>query len=93
MSETGSGGDILDAEAAAVLARHQEELLRRPSVVGVAVAARTRGDKPTREPCLVVYVERKTPESQLDEGEALPLELDGIPVDVVEVRRVESMPS
>jgi hypothetical protein len=92
-AEEGAGADDLEVEAATVLARHEGWLLRLPNVVGAAVSTRTRGGKPSRERCLVVYVERKVPESELDEGDVLPRELDGIPVDVVEVGRIEPLPS
>jgi hypothetical protein len=85
------GEQALDADAAAVLARHESELLRYPNVVGAAVGVRMREGKPTGEPCLVIYVERKVPESELAEGEALPREVDGVPVDVVPVGRVRPL--
>ncbi|MGH2545603.1 MAG: hypothetical protein ACRDHJ_01860 [Actinomycetota bacterium] len=94
-AEGGPGGDMgeqaLDAEAAAVLARHESELLRYPNVVGAAVGVRTRGGKPTGEPCLVIYVERKVPQSELAEGETLPRQVEGVPVDVVPVGRVRPL--
>ena len=78
---------------AEVRARHETELLRYPNVVGVAEGIRTKGGKPTGEPCLVVYVERKIPRAKLDKSEILPREIEGIPVDVVEVGRVEALPN
>lgn len=85
------GEKALEGEAAAVLARHQAELLRYPNVVGAAVGLRMRRGKPTGEPCLVIYVERKVPESDLAEGEMLPREVEGVPVDVVPVGRVRPL--
>ena len=46
---------------AAVLARHEAELLRYPNVVAVAPGIRTKRGRPTGEACVVVYVERKIP--------------------------------
>lgn len=81
-----------DAGIAAVQARHEAELLRYPNVVGVAPGVRVTQGKPTGERCLVVYVERKIPLAQLKKDEILPREIEGVPVDVVEVGRVEPLP-
>jgi len=40
----------------------------------------------------VVYVSRKLPKSKLGASELLPREIDGVPVDVVEVGKVEPLP-
>jgi hypothetical protein len=88
-----AGDEALDAKAAAVLARHQDDLLGYPNVVGTAVGLRTRKGRPSDERCLVVYVQRKVPESELGEGEVIPREVEGVPVDVVEVGRVQPLTS
>ena len=74
-----------------IRAKHEAELLRYPNVVGVAEGIRTKDGKPTGEPCLVVFVERKVPRGELDESGILPAEIEGIPVDVVEVGTVEAL--
>ena len=76
---------------AEVRARHEAELLRYPNVVGLSEGIRTKQGRPTGERCLVVYVERKIPRAQLDPRHVLPTEIEGIPVDVVEVGRVEPL--
>jgi hypothetical protein len=76
---------------AEVRARHEQELLRYPNVVGVAVGTRTRQGTPTGEPCLVVYVSRKLEPDQLAPGELLPVEIDGVPVDVVETGPIQAL--
>jgi hypothetical protein len=78
------------SKIAVVQAQHAQELMRYPNVVGVASGFRTRGGQPVDEPCLVVYVERKLPESELSRAEILPTEIDGVPVDVVEVGRIQA---
>jgi hypothetical protein len=75
---------------AAVQAEHAQDLMRYPNVVGVAPGFRTRGGQPVDEPCLVVYVERKLPASELSSAEILPTDIDGVPVDVVEVGRIQA---
>ncbi len=82
-----------DAKIAQVRARYETELMRRANVVGVAEGTRTRKGKPTGSRCLVVYVERKVPRAKLPKGDLIPHELDGVPVDVVEVGRIEPLPT
>jgi hypothetical protein len=80
-----------ELRVAEVRARHEQELLRYPNVVGVAIGSRMRQGAPTGEPCLVVYVERKLPPDQLAEGELLPAEVEGVPVDVVESGPIQAL--
>jgi hypothetical protein len=63
-------------ETAAVIARHESDLMRRANVVAVAERAGERG--------ITVYVARKVPREELAEADLLPTELEGIPVEVVE---------
>jgi hypothetical protein len=81
------------AEVAAVHARRERELLRYPNVVGVAGGMCTRGGESSEEPCLLIFVERKVPESELEPGGILPREIDGVPVDVVEAGRPKPLSS
>ena len=74
-----------------VRARHEAELLQYPNVVAVSEGIRTKLGRPTGERCLVVYVERKIPRAQLEPSQILPTEIEGIPVDVVEIGRVEPL--
>ena len=67
---------------AAVIARHEGDLLRRANVVAVA--------ERQGEPGITVYVTRKVPRKQLPEGDVLPSELEGIPVEVVESGRIDA---
>jgi hypothetical protein len=75
----------------AVKTRHETELLRYPNVVGVATGMRTKQGSPTGEYCLVVYVTKKVPKSELRTEEILPRALDGIPVDVVETGEIRPL--
>ncbi|TVR24343.1 MAG: hypothetical protein EA396_01650 [Anaerolineaceae bacterium] len=65
-----------------VHARHAEALLRWPNVVGVAVGYRRRGGELTDEPALVVMVDHKIGEAELDIDAILPKMIDGVAVDV-----------
>ena len=77
-----------DARLLDVRTRHEAELMRYPNVVGIADGVRMRGGKPTGQPAIIVYVERKVPRDELAEGDLLPEQIEGIPVDVVETGRI-----
>ncbi len=78
-------GDAGLARAQIVRQAHEAELLRMTNVVGVGVGLRTRGGRRQREVALVVMVRQKVPRTMLAEADVLPAEIDGVPVDVVEV--------
>lgn len=80
-----------DANLEAIQARHQATLMGYPNVIGVATGTRSRGGQPTGERCLVVYVTRKVPRSALSPAQILPTEIEGVPVDVVEVGEVRPL--
>ncbi|MFB9721671.1 hypothetical protein [Planobispora longispora] len=60
--------------------RHEDALLAKPNVVGVA----TDSSGPDGG-VIIVYVTRKVPPSRLAEQDAVPGRLDGFPVRVVEI--------
>lgn len=82
---------IEESRIAEIRARHEAELLRFPNAVGLDVGIRIKQGKPTGQRCLVVYVEKKVPLDKLEESEVLPRDIEGIPVDVVEIGRVEAL--
>ena len=84
-------GHAESAQLTQILSRHESHLLAYPNVVGVSEGIRTRMGKPTGEPCLTVYVERKVPRMELGEAEILPETIEGLPIDVVETGRVEPL--
>lgn len=86
-------GDEAQRKVSDVRARHEEELLQYPNVVGVATGVKSTGGRPTGKACLVVYVEKKVAEDDLERDQRLPPELEGVPVDVVEVGRIEPLPA
>ena len=73
------------AKAQAAKKAHVAFLLGLPNVVGVGVGLRIRRGEPTGEVALVVLVNKKVPDAELAPHELIPKELDGIPVDVLEV--------
>ncbi len=86
-------GDELDLKAAtdrilAVKQIHEDDLLSKPNVVGVAIGFRQTGGQTTDTLSLVVMVTHKLPQSTLDLEDQIPLTIDGIPVDVQEVGEI-----
>lgn len=70
--------------------KYSDRLMALPRVVGTAVGLRQRQGQYTDEVALVVMVERKLPLSEIALGEAVPAELEGVPVDVLETGRFHS---
>jgi len=68
----------------AIKARHEEQLLAHPGVMSVGVGLRQRGGQPTDEVCIVVMVRDKQVVDNLPPDQALPEQIEGIPVDVQE---------
>lgn len=67
-----------------IQARHSDDLLRKPHVVGVGIGMRCRRGKFTDEMCLVVMVDEKLKPEDLNDDERIPGEIEGVPVDVQE---------
>jgi hypothetical protein len=86
-------GLSLQADLAAVRAQHDATLMRYPNVVGVSEGTRMRAGKPTGEPVITVLVSHKVPPKALQRNAALPSEIGGVPIDVVEVGPIEALPA
>ena len=65
-----------------VKAKYEQVLMRKRNVVGVGVGFREQGGQITNQVCIVVSVRKKLPLPQLSPKDAIPSELDGVPVDV-----------
>lgn len=63
----------------------QNELLRAKNVVGVAVGEKVSRGRNTGQEAVVVLVQRKLPIAALTQSDLLPNEIQGVPVDVVEI--------
>lgn len=85
------GLDEEHARAENVRARHERALLQKANVVAVAVGVRSQGGTPTGQTCIVAYVEKKLPADQLGHDDLVPSEIEGVPVDVVEVGEVKAL--
>ncbi len=64
---------------------HQDALLQKQNVVGVAVGYKESEGVTTDEVAVVVLVEEKKPLAALSAQDAIPKEIDGMKTDVVEV--------
>ena len=71
-----------------VKARYQEEILTRSNVVGVGVGLRNRGGNLTNEVAIIVMVSKKRLRADLSIADLLPVEIEGVPVDVQEVGEI-----
>lgn len=74
-----------------ILQAHEQEILRYPNVVGVAAGIGMKGGEPSGRLCIVVYVGKKLPRTELKAGELLPERIEGVRVDVVEVGEVRPL--
>lgn len=83
MSEQTIPSDFIDL--ANVQDRHEQELMDKPNVVGVALGHKITGGEDTGERAVSVLVEHKVPTEDLSEDDLVPPTLDDAPVDVVDV--------
>jgi hypothetical protein len=77
-------------KARAVRAAYQDMLLAKANVVGVGVGFRQINGHPTPTVALIVTVKEKIPRVLLAPDDLIPTEIDGIPVDVVEVGELKA---
>lgn len=70
---------------------HEADLMRKANVVGVGLGFQQRDGEPTGEPAIVVSVTHKLPLSLVDPDDAIPSELDGVPVDVQVVGKLRAL--
>ena len=74
----------------AVKNAYQAELMSKSNVVGVGVGLRQTGGETSNDVALVVMVSKKIPKAQLAPEDIIPSELDGVPVDVKEIGKIEA---
>ncbi len=72
---------------------HETRLFRKRNVVGVGIAKKVVGGRRTDEPCVVVFVERKVPRSQLRPNDLIPATIEAMKTDVVETGRIQALPA
>ena len=64
---------------------HEAELMSIANVVAVGVGMRSVGGQPTNEIVIVVSVNQKYPSDELDAAAMIPVEIDGVAIDVQQV--------
>jgi len=75
---------MVEAQLQRVLAKYEKELLRKANVTGVAIGEKKVSGQPTGEICIVVFVRKKLPLTELRGRDVVPSMLDGYKTDVVE---------
>ncbi len=75
----------------AAKALHEEDLMARENVVGVAVGHKVIRGQETDEKCIVVFVEQKLSLDDLRKRDRVPPSLDGVRTDVVETGRFKAL--
>ena len=81
--------DTID-KAQAVKEAYQEMLMKKANVVGVGVGLRHQGGTRSDTVALIVMVEQKIPHVLLAPEDVIPAEIEGVPVDVREVGKIEA---
>jgi hypothetical protein len=69
---------------------YEDELMSKANVIGVGIGFRQESGLRTEKLALVIMVERKLSVSQLSARDLIPVEIDGVPVDVQEVGKIRS---
>lgn len=76
-----------------IVKKHKKKLLLHPGVANIGVGyTMTKGKINEEEFGIVVFVAKKFPESELQPGEVMPKQLEGIKVDIIEINPVEHSP-
>lgn len=70
--------------------RYAPMLMEKRHVVGVGIGLAQLQGRYTDEPALIVMVDKKVPESELDPQDRIPHEIEGVRVDVQEVGTFEA---
>jgi hypothetical protein len=83
--------DFLDL--AEVQARHEDQLMSKQHVVGVALGHKVKGGEDTGQKAITVLVDTKMDESLLPSGERINKKLDNVPTDVVPVGIIQAGPA
>lgn len=86
MTEQGDNFTLKEIEK--IRRKYLTELMSKANVVGVATGFRQAGQILTDIPAMIVLVTKKLPAWQLEPGDVVPSQLDGIPVDVQEIGEI-----
>ena len=65
--------------------RHKESILAKPNVLGVGTGYKKQMGKQVGDLCVVAMVSQKIPRAGLDPSDLVPVEVEGISTDVIQV--------
>lgn len=71
-----------------ILKKSGDFFFRKSNVVGVGVGMKKVGQERTKQPSIIVFVEKKVHRDNLSRGAVIPEQLDGVQTDVIEIGRV-----
>ena len=74
-----------------VKAEYEEELMRKPGVVSVAIGYKHIDGKKTNQLCIICYVSEKKAVGELKASDIIPEAIEGVPIDVVESGRIQAL--
>lgn len=75
-----------------VKAMYESALMAKANVVGVGIGWRQGEEESTGGLVIVVSVTHKVPRSELDPGDVIPSELEGVPVDIQAIGELWALP-
>lgn len=71
-----------------ILEKIKDALIGKKNVVGVGVGHKKVGSMRTKQPSIIVFVEKKESKDSLSRSELIPENVDGVYVDVIEIGKV-----
>jgi hypothetical protein len=71
--------------------KYEDFLMSKEGVVGCSIGYKVVRGERTRELSIVCLVKEKKPEESLSKKDLVPREIEGVPVDVVEVGEIEKL--
>ncbi len=74
-----------------VLAKFRNKFLRQDNVVGVGVGHKVVGNMRTKQVSMVVLVEKKLPPKELKRSQIIPMKVEDVDTDVIEVGRIKML--
>ena len=77
-------------KAHAVKEKHKETLMGKANVVGVGIGLSRKDDQNNGSTSIIVTVRQKLPPEMLSPSDLLPSEIEGVPVEVIEVGEIRA---
>jgi len=71
--------------------KHEASLMSKKNVVGVGIGFREKGGQVTDQMALIVSVTKKLPGGKVSAADLIPIEIEGVPVDVKEVGEIRAL--